>query len=32
LLPVWECFWKETRDISNISGHRRDVRPDLMWP
>lgn len=32
LLPVWECFWKETRDISNISGHRRDVRPDLLRP
>jgi hypothetical protein len=22
LLPVWGCFWKETGDISNISGQK----------
>ena len=32
LLPFWRCFWKETGDISNISGHKQIVCPDLMRP
>ena len=32
LFPFWGCFWKETRDISNISGHKHIVCPDLMRP
>ena len=32
LLPVWGCFWKETGDISNISGQKQIVCPDLMRP
>ena len=32
LLPVWECFWNETGDILNKSGHKQIVCPDLMRP
>ena len=32
LLPVWECFWNETGNISNIFGHKQIVCPDLMRP
>ena len=32
LFPFWGCFWKETGDISNISGHKQIVCPDLMRP
>ena len=31
-LLFWECFWHETGDISNISGHKQIVYPDLMRP
>jgi uncharacterized membrane protein len=31
-LPVWECFWNETGDILNKSGHKQIVCPDLMQP
>ena len=30
LLPFLECFWNETGDIPNISGHKQIVSPDLM--
>ena len=30
LLPFLECFWHETGDIPNISGHKQIVSPDLM--
>ena len=32
LLPFWGCFWHETVDIPNISGHMQIVCPDLMRP
>ena len=32
LFPFWGCFWKETRNISNIFGHKQIVCPDLMRP
>ena len=32
LFPFLECFWHETRDIPNISGHKQIVCPDLMRP
>ena len=32
LLPFWGCFWKETGDISNISGRKQIVCPDLTQP
>ena len=32
LLPAWECFWNETGDILNKSGHKQIVCPDLMQP
>ena len=32
LFPFWGCFWKETGDISNISGYMHIVCPDLMRP
>ncbi|MGN0082908.1 MAG: hypothetical protein ACI377_12155, partial [Bacteroides fragilis] len=30
LFPFWGCFWYETGDIPNISGHKQIVCPDLM--
>ena len=32
LFPFWGCFRHETGDISNISGHKQIVCPDLMRP
>ena len=32
LFPFWGCIWHETGDISNISGHKQIVYPDLMRP
>lgn len=32
LFPFWGCFWKETEDISNISGQKQIVCPGLMRP
>ena len=32
LLPVWECFWNETGDILNKSGHKQIVCPNLLRP
>jgi len=31
-LPFWGRIWHETGDISNISGQKQIVCPDLMRP